>query len=194
MHSPVTPEITDKDLAFWRKHCAVVPLGTEAAEEAKRRKNTGHKKYAPQTCHRCHIVKHADGRNAPTNHKLKHCADGVQSKNEREPPPPFPQPQGVFKDGTEFNPIKFLETIRRLNEFSGSEEDRKRTPPELTQFSKMLDERQDVRVVPSGTGGPDKQVIYFKLYNSLTCNPPCTEIMEIEGDVHWLRIECLGGR
>ena len=110
-------------------------------------------------------MKHANGRNASTNHKLKHCAHGAQSKNEREPPPPFPQPPGVFSNGTEFHPLKFLETIRRLNEYSGSEEDKSRTPPELAQFSKMLDERQEVRIVPSGTGGPDKKVIYFKLYN-----------------------------
>ena len=171
-----------------------MPLGIEAAAEAKARKSTGHKVYAPQTCHRCHVLKHANGRNNPNNHKLKHCADGVQSKNVREPPPPFPQPPGVFSNGTEFHPIKFLEALHRLNGYSGSEEDKLHTPPELMQFAKMLEERQEVRLEPSDTKGPDKQVIYFKLYNSVTCNPPCTEIMRIEGDVHWMRIECLGDR
>ena len=188
--------LTEEDTRFWRMHCTVVPLGVLAAEEAKRRKANGHKVYKPQTCHRCHTVKFAEGLNGSGNHKRKCCADGVLSKNPADPPPAFPQPAGIFKLGTEFNPIKFLEAVHRLNEYSVSEERMRTAPPELAAFAEMLDERKEVRIVPSESaseaGSPaDRTVILFRLFDYLTCSPSCAELVEVHGGVRYLRMECL---
>lgn len=45
-------------------------------------------------------------------------ADGVRSKLEEatDELPDWPQPSGIFVDGTHFNPIAFLKTIRELYE------------------------------------------------------------------------------
>lgn len=61
------------------------------------------------------------------NHKCTYCSDGVRMKaqiNQKTPDgkvvtitedlPPWPQPSGIFEDGTTFQPSVFLRAVARL--------------------------------------------------------------------------------
>lgn len=64
---------------------------------------------------------------SPLNHKRAFCSDGVRMKsqvNQKTPDgrtvtitedlPPWPQPAGIFEDGTTFHPTVFLRAVTRL--------------------------------------------------------------------------------
>ncbi|EGN94922.1 hypothetical protein SERLA73DRAFT_155604 [Serpula lacrymans var. lacrymans S7.3] len=90
--------------AFWRKHCLAISL-VKADTNKKHRKT--------QVCSRCPTIKFPGSTGSACHHKKKHCSDGVPVTIS-EPAsdlPPWPQPQGIFVNGTHFHPHTFLSKI-----------------------------------------------------------------------------------
>ncbi|OBZ69714.1 hypothetical protein A0H81_10073 [Grifola frondosa] len=107
----VTKESGDE--AFWKKHCALVPLVKPEDGEDRKRKT--------HTCTRCKMVMYPGPERSAANHKKSYCTDGVRQKPkviERtlngvvqkvvEELPEYPQPAGLFTHGTHFHPKIFL--------------------------------------------------------------------------------------
>ncbi|TFY77527.1 hypothetical protein EWM64_g6485 [Hericium alpestre] len=69
-----------------------------------------------QVCTRCKTVKYPCGTGSPENHKLRCCSDGVKISDDKDTPPPWPQPSGIYRDGTHFHPTAFLDTVHDVYE------------------------------------------------------------------------------
>jgi hypothetical protein len=80
-------------------------------------------------CKRCRTIMYPGPTGAPENHKKGYCSDGVKqtlthSKQNQDPPKPnqsvslatpaWPQPVGIFTNGTQFHPTVFLDKVREL--------------------------------------------------------------------------------
>lgn len=83
----------------------------------------------PATCKRCRTIMYPGPTGAPENHKKGYCSDGVKqtlahSKQNQDPPKPnqsvslaapaWPQPTGIFTNGTQFHPMIFLDKVRDM--------------------------------------------------------------------------------
>ena len=146
----------------------------------------------PQTCHRCKTTKFSKGLGGDGNHKVASCADGAKIRHTSDPPPPFPQPNGVFSDGMYFHPNRFLAALHEMNEHqvaavtSGIALQDVVLPMELAQFRTMVQTREFVRYGDNG-----KKITYFRLYDYLTCSPPCSDLIELHNGLRYLRLDCL---
>ena len=123
------------------------------------------------------------------NHKKGYCSDGVRQKAKAESNdgalPEWPQPSGIFTNGTHFHPIAFLSKIRQLydkvvegtiSETEYSMEDE--------AFSRLLSSR-----IHSWEGKS-----FFRTYDlevALDESVPADLLVEIDG-VKSLRVDCLG--
>ncbi|KAF7796643.1 hypothetical protein EIP86_007825 [Pleurotus ostreatoroseus] len=174
------------DEDYWRKHCSVVSLGANAVEKSNETKKKNRK---PQTCSRCKMIKYVAALGSQANHKKHHCSDGVKSTHQTDPPPRWPQPAGLFSNGTHFHPIVFLENVHRLHEYNanGYLDGQTAMPMELAAFAHMLDTRK--RIVTSQED--NKKTILFKLFPYLTCSPPNMELIEDLDGARYLRIDCM---
>ena len=56
----------------------------------------------------------------------------------------------------------------------------------LAQFRTMVQTREFVRYGDNG-----KKIIYFRLYDYLTCSPPCSDLIELHNGLRYLRLDCL---
>ncbi|KAF7794597.1 hypothetical protein EIP86_005733 [Pleurotus ostreatoroseus] len=174
------------DEDYWRKHCLVVALGANAAQNANETKKKARR---PQTCSRCKMIKYVAAIGSQANHKKHYCSDGVKSTHQGDPPPRWPQPNGLFSNGTHFHPIVFLEHVHRLHEYNtnGFLDGQTAMPMELAAFAHMLDTRK--RIVASQED--NKKTILFKLFSYLTCSPPNAELIEDHDGARYLRIDCM---
>lgn len=120
------------------------------------------------------------------NHRKGFCADGarqVKRKGDVDDVPDWPQPQGIFATGTQFNPIQFLKTLREMYERvvvrgeCGTD-----VPIEYEAFGRMLKSRTTV---------DDEGNTLFKLYD--LDMPPSTpdELIVIRDERKYLRLDCL---
>ncbi|KAL6306293.1 hypothetical protein BKA93DRAFT_816419 [Sparassis latifolia] len=106
---------------FWREHCSAVP-GLVKVDKGSSK--TPHKTH---TCSWCKAIMWPGPEGAGNNHKKGYCSDGVMQKAKtvdkvlggmtetmQEHPPDWPQPHGIFSNGTTFHPGEFLAAIREL--------------------------------------------------------------------------------
>lgn len=130
------------------------------------------------------MIKYGQGE----NHKKIYCSDGVKSVHRDDPPPPYPQPKGVFNNGDGFNPLNFLDAVHSLDGQREKEQHHEITevPMALVSFERMLAARK--RIVTAADG---KRRALFKLHPYLKCSPPCPEIMETVDGERYLRIDCM---
>jgi hypothetical protein len=134
---------------------------------------------------------------AAENHKRGYCSDGARqtlkpSKQNKDPPKPnkslshsvpeWPQPQGIFTEGTYFHPLEFLANFREIYERVVIEKVSGKAAMEHEAFASLLMAR--TLVLSDGC-------VLFKLFD-LTCPASTPEDLFIirEGD-KYLRIDCL---
>lgn len=99
---------------------------------------------------------------SPLNHKRAFCSDGVRMKSQAqqktadgrivtitEDLPPWPQPSGIFEDGTTFHPTVFLSAVAQLyNQMVTRNSTGGEYAMEYLAFAEMLHKR--TIVVPTG--------------------------------------------
>ncbi|KAJ7027842.1 hypothetical protein C8F04DRAFT_1266630 [Mycena alexandri] len=110
--------LTSGTEGFWKKHCyAVSFIKAEPGESETPTASTDKPKPTrkAQTCTRCKAVKYPGGAGAPENHRRACCSDGFKPTLSDDTPAAWPQPLGVFSDGTEFHPFAFLTNVRELH-------------------------------------------------------------------------------
>ncbi|PSR71595.1 hypothetical protein PHLCEN_2v12525 [Hermanssonia centrifuga] len=171
------------DEAFWRKHCHAVPLGTDPAKQ-----NNG-KARKLQTCARCQKIKYIGGLGASGNHRKICCSDGVKTQDKNDPPPKWPQPEGVFTNGTHFHLLAFLEQLRRLYEKAIVECDTASEDMESEAFFELLKARLGTMDVEKD--GKTLQVPVFRLYSYLMMSPPLDQLVMTRDSKQYLRVDCL---
>ncbi|EGN91646.1 hypothetical protein SERLA73DRAFT_192173, partial [Serpula lacrymans var. lacrymans S7.3] len=123
----------------------------------------------------CFIVQLVKGENTDLksgNHKKLFCSDGVPVRKDfPDELPPWPQPQGIFVNGTHFHPRVFLSTIREIYEKviieGGNGAD---LEMEYQAFAAMLVKRMTPPI-------PNSPVL-FRLYESLTLSPPMPDLVK----------------
>ncbi|KAL6303301.1 hypothetical protein BKA93DRAFT_705858, partial [Sparassis latifolia] len=107
---------------FWKKHYfAVALVKGETGDQKKPRKT--------HACTRCKAIMWPGLEGSPENHRRSYCADGARQKPKKvqrvvdgktvmvtEQSPEFPQPPGVFMDGTHFHPGVFLKMVECMYE------------------------------------------------------------------------------
>lgn len=145
-------------------------------------------------CSRCNALMYPKGRGARENHPRGYCSDGapvhmtpIKHKKTKgdERPPPFPQPAGIFTEGTLFDPLTLLRQIRPLYErliIGGDPEGD--LDIEAQAFLKLLRDRIEF---PENQDTP-----VFRLYSTLQLKEHYMDqlIFEYNG-VRYLRLPCL---
>jgi hypothetical protein len=120
------------------------------------------------------------------NHKKGYCADGVRQKPKAEPTdltlPEWPQPHGIFTNGSHFHPLIFLATVRELYD---KVIDRAISVQDYSMedeaFSRMLSSRVKIE-------NGQALFLLFDLENAV--GTPPSLFVEIE-DRKYLRVDCL---
>ncbi|KAG2349498.1 hypothetical protein BDR05DRAFT_835460, partial [Suillus weaverae] len=95
--------------SFWRRHCHAIEL-------IKAEPGLGKKIRKAHTCSRCKTIMYPGPENSGYNHRWGFCADSAKQVSKTEPPPPWPQPPGIFSEGKHFHPRAFLETVKQIYE------------------------------------------------------------------------------
>ncbi len=181
-----------------------MPLGTESAKH-KNGKVRQHVNLFPnamptfsccclqprklQTCARCKKIKYIGGLGASGNHRKLCCSDGVKTQDKNNSPPKWPQPEGIFTDGTHFHPFAFLEHLRRLYEKAIVEGDITYENMESEAFFEMLKARLDTMDIEED--GKTLKVPVFRLYGYLTMSPPLEQLVMTRDGKRYLRVDCL---
>ncbi|KAL6307929.1 hypothetical protein BKA93DRAFT_726473, partial [Sparassis latifolia] len=167
---------------FWREHCGAVP-GLVKVDK-------GSSKTSTHTCSQCKAIMWPGPEGAGNNHKKGYCSDGVMQKAkfmDKEHPPDWPQPRGIFSNGTTFHPGKFLAVIRELYDcmvVKGSTGGDRAM--EYNAFTALLLKRTIIS---------NDSAVLFKLFSSLTMASASTYaglIVEHDGR-KYLRIDFLHG-
>lgn len=120
------------------------------------------------------------------NHKKGYCVDGVRQKPKTESTdstlPEWPQPHGIFTNGSHFHPLVFLATVRELYDKvidrAISDQD---YSMEDEAFSRMLSARVKIE-------NGQALFLLFDLENAV--GTPPSLFVEIENR-QYLRIDCL---
>jgi RNase P subunit RPR2 len=136
----------------------------------------------PATCTRCRTIMYPGPTGSPENHKKGVCSDGVSPALKAVE---WPQPQGVFTNGTHFHPIPFLQTLRKIYEaFLTHQEPPNTIPMEHDAFVRLLASRTVVR----GDGA-----ILFRVFDlQIDSTTPDDLVIDYDGMKH-LRLDCLAG-
>lgn len=126
---------------------------------------------------------------APQNHKPGYCSDGAPSSAKHREALPWPQPSGIFVDGTKFDVVAFLRKVQELGIMCSETPDMKydELEVELQAFSMMLVPRIKV----DDTEPTSK--FMFRLFdglNILDSDAWAEYIVEKDGS-KWLRMGCL---
>ncbi|KAF9540596.1 hypothetical protein CPC08DRAFT_650852, partial [Agrocybe pediades] len=175
--------------AFWKKHCFAVSLiKSEPSSAFNPASSTSHQK--PAICTRCKTIMYPGPTGSSENHKKGHCSNGVKQKAKLGSPdsdthPDWPQPAGVFSNGTHFHPVAFLTAIRQLYDkvIDGAISEKDYSMEDLA-FSRMLRSRM---VEKSGRS-------LFRLYSDLELDKKpvdCSSIVVEEDSVRYLQVSCL---
>lgn len=108
----------------------------------------------------------------------------MKTKDTTDEVPDWPQPPGIFSNGTHFHPIVFLQTIKDLYEkFVIQGANAVDLGTDYEAFAKLLTRR---------TSTSEDGTIYFQLFESLTLSPPIPEFIQTRADgKQYLRIDCL---
>lgn len=123
--------------------------------------------------------------NSPENHNKGYCSDGAKQLSAKfTDVPEYPQPEGIFSQGKQFDPIVFLKTIREFYEKVVVE---KVAQESLTVEDVAFGRMVNTRVIVCNDGA-----VLFKLYPYLTC-PPSTPkaLLVMHDEVQCLRVDAL---
>ena len=124
------------------------------------------------------------------NHKRGICADGIKSKSTSDSPdlPDWPQPQGIFSDGTTFHASAFLRMVQQVYETTVTGTSPNVPVIEVQAFLQMLVTRAVVLSDPSGY----RTLILFQLYSGFKVDGSVSgdRIIQRDGADH-LRINYL---
>jgi hypothetical protein len=135
-------------------------------------------------CGRCHTIMYPGPIGSRQNHKRGYCSDGVQSKSTVEQLPDWPQPAGIFVNGTHFDPLAFLTTLRAVYE---------KVVMEGVGIDNLIEYSAFVRLLIARTVTFDEGIIAFRLFDlQLLKSLPPSWLFERDG-VRCLRLDCLGG-
>ncbi|THH00532.1 hypothetical protein EW026_g2009 [Hermanssonia centrifuga] len=116
-------------------------------------------------------------------------AYGVKTQDKNNSPPKWPQPEGIFTDGTHFHPFAFLEHLRRLYEKAIVEGDITYENMESEAFFEMLKARLDTMDIEED--GKTLKMPVFRLYSYLTMSPPLEQLVMTRDGKRYLRVDCL---
>lgn len=179
---------------FWRRHCCAIKLikaepglGKEACKSFLIYFVFAHTCFQirkAHTCSRCKTIMYSGPENSGYNHRQGFCADGTKQVSKTKPPPPWPQPPGIFSEGKRFHPRAFLETVKQIYEQvflcpSGES-------PALKQeaFATMLLD-QLMTLEESGT-------VLFRLYEELEIDRSTSDaLLTVHNGVKHLRVKYL---
>ncbi|KAG1780071.1 hypothetical protein EV702DRAFT_1194838 [Suillus placidus] len=162
---------------FWRRHCHVIEL-------IKAESGLGKKIRKAHTCSRCKTIMYPGPENSGYNHRRGFCADGAKQVSKTEPPPPWPQPPGIFSEGKHFHPRAFLETVKQIYEQVFLRPSGESPALEQEAFATMLLDRSTT-LEESGT-------VLFKLYEELEIDSSTPDaLLTVHNGVKHLRIEYL---
>ncbi|KAG0697389.1 hypothetical protein DFH29DRAFT_878740 [Suillus ampliporus] len=159
---------------FWRRHCHAIELiKTEPGKKIRK----------AHTCSRCKTIMYPGPENSGYNHRRGFCADGAKQVSKNEPPPPWPQPPGIFSEGKHFHPCAFLETIKQIYKQVFLRPSGESPALEQEAFATMLLDRSTT--LESGT-------VLFKLYEELEIDGTTPDaLLTVHNGVKHLRIEYL---
>ncbi|KAG1774617.1 hypothetical protein EV702DRAFT_1047571 [Suillus placidus] len=162
---------------FWRRHCHVIEL-------IKAESGLGKKIRKAHTCSRCKTIMYPGPENSGYNHRRGFCADGAKQVSKTEPPPPWPQPPGIFSEGKHFHPRAFLETVKQIYEQVFLRPSGESPALEQEAFAMMLLDRSTT-LEESGT-------VLFKLYEELEIDSSTPDaLLTVHNGVKHLHIEYL---
>ena len=147
-------------------------------------------------CGRCKRIMYPDGQRGKDNHKKSICCDGFPQN--LKPPKPnegdgslsnakpalWPQPAGVFVDGTKFDPFALLWSVRDMYHAVVAEDcDFSTAPMEYIALGQLLEDR----VVQDGPR------VLFRVYPQLelTRKDTAASFLETFDGTQCIRIECL---
>ena len=134
---------------------------------------------------------------APENHKKGYCSDGMKqtlthSKQNQDPPKPnqsvslatptWPQPVGIFTNGTQFHPTVFLDKVRELYA---------KVVIGTASGELLLEDEAFAHLLARRTVVLENRSVLFKLFD-LDCPASTPEglIVTHEGD-KYLSVDCL---
>ncbi|KAG2140102.1 hypothetical protein DEU56DRAFT_293234 [Suillus clintonianus] len=160
---------------FWRRHCHAIEL--IKAEPGKKIRKA-------HTCSRCKTIMYPGPENSGYNHRRGFCADGAKQVSKNEPPPPWPQPPGIFSEGKRFHPRAFLEIVKQIYEQVFLRPSGESPALEQEAFAMMLLDRSTT-LEESGT-------VLFKLYEELEIDESTPDaLLIVHNGVKHLRVEYL---
>ncbi|KAI0698413.1 hypothetical protein C8T65DRAFT_581918, partial [Cerioporus squamosus] len=181
---------------FWYEHCYAVPLRISNSGEGATEDRKVH------TCTRCKMIMYPGGEGSAHNHKRGVCSDGVYSKARavkrkvdgnvvkvhQEDPPAWPQPAGIFSNGTSFHAAAFLAAIEEMYErlVVKGDTDTERTM-EYLALTAMLQSRL---LFASGTQEHAPRVL-FKLFAGLELRDCPKEIVVKHEGAQYIHINYL---
>ncbi|KAG2158792.1 uncharacterized protein EDB93DRAFT_1245361 [Suillus bovinus] len=101
------------------------------------------------------------------------------SKN--EPPPPWPQPPGIFSEGKHFHPCAFLKTVKQIYEQVFLRPSGESPALEQEAFATMLLDRSTTL---------ESRTVLFKLYEELEIDGTTLDaLLTVHNGVKHLRVE-----
>ena len=123
-------------------------------------------------------------RGSPANHSRGYCSDGASSSI--TPLIPFPQPEGIFIKGKEFNPIPFLLAVQDMYQCTVVEGvTRDNLGVEVEAFASMYMDRIAV--------DEDDGIPAFRLFKGISLRSPETygDHLFTKNGSSYLRVQCL---
>lgn len=153
---------------------------------------------AAATCKRCKAIKYPGPTGSPENHKRGCCSDGAkstlatskQNQDPRSPDNPFvthrlpewPQPEGIFTNGTNFHPLVFLSKLSEMYEKVVIDKESGHLLMEHQAFAALLVRR----TITLADGS-----VLFKIFDVPYPDSTPEELITTHEDLKYLRIDCL---
>ncbi|KAG1901602.1 uncharacterized protein F5891DRAFT_1187473 [Suillus fuscotomentosus] len=159
---------------FWRRHCHVIEL-----IKAK----PGKKLHKAHMCSRCQTIMYPSPENLGYNHRHGFCADSTKQVSKNEPPPPWPQPLGIFSEGKHFHPRAFLETVKQIYKQVFLRPSGESPALEQEAFTMMLLDRSMTL---------EEGMVLFKLYEELEIDKSTPDaLLTVHNSIKHLCVEYL---
>ncbi|KAG2111136.1 uncharacterized protein F5147DRAFT_573872 [Suillus discolor] len=134
-------------------------------------------------CHAIELVKTEPGKKIWYNYRRGFCADSAKQVSKNEPPPPWPQPPGIFSEGKHFHSCAFLEMVKQIYEQVFLWPSGESPALEQEAFAMMLLDQS--MTLESGT-------VLFKLYEKLEIDRTTPDaLLTVHNGVKHLHIEYL---
>ncbi|KAG2097022.1 uncharacterized protein F5147DRAFT_816938, partial [Suillus discolor] len=148
---------------FWRRHCHVIELiKTESGKKIRK----------AHTCSHCKTNMYPGPENS-----------GAKQVSQTEPPPPWPQPPGIFSDGKCFHLCAFLETVKQIY---------KQVFLQLSGESPALEQEAFAMMLLDRTTTLESGTVLFKLYEELEIDATMPDALLTEHNcIKHLRVEYL---